>query len=309
MSSLQRDLDRFRREILNVWPLLASLPWANTAFSIDKAYVCAVFSKLAYLKIPALEVAAATSAKVVPCLTYQRLLAAGAAFDFEDYVRRLDLKTFVHFDDYLVVVGVVRPDVIIVAIRGTRILHATDILIDLDVRKAASSLSGSPMKFHRGFYLEITKNLQPITVAIRSHGGPEVPVYVVGHSLGGAMSAIMYAVAGKTFDTFYAHETLGVPNIPVHSSFTFGMPRYGNAEALRLATPFHVYNDRDAIPTVPPQWCGFANAADEYCLAKGRRALTPGRRKPGGLKSFVSRLHWARGIRHHLIERYIRRLR
>ena len=122
------------------------------------------------------------------------------------------------------------------------------------------------------------------------------------------MAAIMCAVAGRIFDAVGHFEKVGTANIGVHSSYTFGMPRYGNTDALALRTPFHLYNERDAIPTVPPKWLGFSNAAAEYCLREGRRSIAYGPRAPGGFKSLMRRIRWGHGIRHHFIERYIRRL-
>jgi hypothetical protein len=309
MRPWQSDTEKYRQEFFSrVWPAMNGIQWDKPDYSVEKAYVCAMFSKLAYLKIPEQEITAAPSVKLVPCLTYQRMFAQRASFDFDQYVRTLDLVGVVpHFTDRLVTIVVPRPTVIFVAIRGTRILHANDVLIDIDARRIGTSLDLTPIKFHRGFYLEITKNLEPISNAIRNCG-TDIPVYVVGHSLGGAMAAIMCAVAGRTFDTVGHFEQIGTANVGVHSSFTFGMPRYGNTDALALRTPFHLYNERDAIPTVPPRWFGFSNAAAEYRLSEGRRSIVYGPRAPGGFKSLMRRVNWGRGIRHHFIERYIRRL-
>jgi hypothetical protein len=306
----QRDVDKFRREFFSrVWPLLNGLRWSDPGYDVDKAYVCAVFAKLAYLNIPEFELAAAPSAKLVPCLTYQRLLLQRGRLDFPGLARSLELaEPCIHVSPYVVITGVARPDVIFLAIRGTRILHATDVLIDLDFRRIAATLDQTAMKFHRGFYLELTKNLQPVTQGLLKFGAPDVPVYVVGHSLGGAMAAILFAIGGRTFNSYYAFETLGTPNLAAHASFTYGMPRYGNGDALTLRSPFHLYNARDVVPTVPPRVTGFANAVAEYRLEEGRRKVSYGPRPPAGLGSLVSRVWWARGIRHHFIERYIRRL-
>ncbi len=56
------------------------------------------------------------------------------------------------------------------------------------------------------------------------------------------------------------------------------------------------------------RWFGFSNAAAEYRLSEGRRSIVYGPRAPGGFKSLMRRVNWGRGIRHHFIERYIRRL-
>ena len=53
MRPWQSDTDKYRQEFLSrVWPAMNGIHWDKPDYSVEKAYVCAMFSKLAYLKIP-----------------------------------------------------------------------------------------------------------------------------------------------------------------------------------------------------------------------------------------------------------------
>jgi hypothetical protein len=131
-------------------------------------------------------------------------------------------------------------------------------------------------------------------------------VYVIGHSLGGAMAAITYALDGETF---YTQHRYGMPltlGTITDSSFTFGMPRYGDGRATVLRSPFHVYDELDIVPGLPPKWIGFANVPTEYRLRKTNSLIrmSQDRQGPGW---WLERAPKA-GISEHLIEEYITRL-
>ena len=99
---------------------------------------------------------------------------------------------------------------------------------------------------------------------------------------------------------FVGSRTLGV-----HSSYTYGMPRYGNKAAVQLLDgPDHVINQNDLVPNVPPKWLGFSDPCKEHMLIKGQLLVN----QPRSF-SWIGQFHLARGLRHHSIERYIRNLR
>ncbi|MEO8135818.1 MAG: lipase family protein, partial [Betaproteobacteria bacterium] len=71
------------------------------------------------------------------------------------------------------------------------------------------------------------------------------PLFYTGHSLGGALATLA-----------------GARRTPV-AIYTFGSPRVGDAAFVTLTAglPIHrVDDDRDVVPTVPPQWLGFRHA-------------------------------------------------
>jgi triacylglycerol lipase len=92
--------------------------------------------------------------------------------------------------------------------------------------------------FHSGFF----RDAQAVYAAARPQLVPELPVRVTGHSLGGAIAAIVQA-------------WLRLDGFVVETTVTFGQPKVTNeAGVLKLrATPLlRVVNDEDVVPMVPP---------------------------------------------------------
>lgn len=102
------------------------------------------------------------------------------------------------------------------------------------VQKTMSSNEFNSAKFHKGFaraYMSISKEV--MTFIKRLHDRRPRPIYLTGHSLGGALAAI------ASFD-LYLKMGLGPNDVFVSS---FGAPRVGNSAFRKL------YNDR-----VPHHW-------------------------------------------------------
>jgi hypothetical protein len=309
------SLDEFRSEISRIWPLLRTIKWGDPTFTPEKAYVTAVFSKIAYLHIPSFEVRYHPLAKIIPCLTYRELLALGTSLDARAFLRSLEFADqFVVERTHVVAVGVCTSKVIFVALRGTRPLYISDWMIDFKLTRTATHVDYNghhSVAFHSGFYLTITDCLDQIASEIQkriSYGATPTPVYVVGHSLGGAMAAIAHALSQTTFYSHYNYGLKMMAMINTHSCFTFGMPRYGDSEATyNLRSPFHTYNDGDLIPGLPPRGLGFENAPLEYrAVEDGPVNMMPQDRQ--GFGWWLSRMP-LRGASNHLIESYITRLR
>lgn len=89
--------------------------------------------------------------------------------------------------------------------------------------------------------------------------------------------------------------------------YTFGMPRYGNRYAVtQLEHPFHVYNEKDFVPTMPPRFLGFHDCPDEYCLTGEGRLLRPYNKGSTGFQHRNGRFRLL-GASKHKIERYLER--
>jgi hypothetical protein len=87
------------------------------------------------------------------------------------------------------------------------------------------------------------------------------PLILTGHSLGGAISAILH-----TFWDGLQPELATQGTRPV-CTYTFAMPRFGDAEAVRHATNLYpIYHPGDWVPTLPPVAAGFADVDSEYAL-------------------------------------------
>ena len=135
---------------------------------------------------------------------------------------------------------------------------------------------------------------------------PNAQITFTGHSLGGAMAAILHARLDETDFHPFRHRPRHRIS-PATSCYTFGMPRYGDTSAKAvLPQPYHTYNELDAIPTLPPKLLGFADSANERCLnaipeiamvqSKGDFAL----RKGKGIATIL-------GVSDHRMERYMER--
>jgi len=146
------------------------------------------------------------------------------------------------------------PFGIVVAFRGTLPPSATDPDSWLDWLQnffavPASSPSGPnrvPGQVHSGFFNATTSIIQRVHTLISAcNPGPNNPVFVTGHSKGGAMASI---------GAYILSQNLSVPNVqPV---ITIASPRPGDAdfrtgfEAVLSQTRYENYDD--LVPLVPP---------------------------------------------------------
>ena len=300
------SLNAFKRELRRIRPFLDTINWEDEALTSEKAYVAAVFSKIAYLAIPDFELRNHRLAKIIPCLTYRELIASGTRPELGQLLLEAEISNDVFVDtstNYVAAVIIKAPSVIIIALRGTRPLYISDWMIDLHISKTLVSVGRKydQVRLHSGFFLAITSCLEKVgnEVQARTADSP-MPVYIVGHSLGGAMAAIAFALDGLPFGSRHRFGVDTTTILGAHSSYCYGMPRYGDDSATQhLRTPFHMYNSKDVVPTMPPRWLGFSNVPNEHWADGPTHLLHK-------VKS-NQRNGW-RGVRHHMIERYIRHL-
>ncbi len=126
-----------------------------------------------------------------------------------------------------------KEPMLVLAFRGTE-ADFTDIKADL---KADLKSIGDEKKVHRGFYEAFNLVKQDIEQDLAKY--PDAPVYITGHSLGGALAIV-------------ATQTLACDS--VGACYTFGGPRVGNIHyAEHIKTPiYRIVNAADAVPRVPP---------------------------------------------------------
>lgn len=124
---------------------------------------------------------------------------------------------------------------LILALRGTE-AELADVKADL---KADLITVSGEQKVHHGFYDAFNAVKSDIEDDLGKHRG--VPIYVTGHSLGGALAVL----ATK----YLASDSLG-------ACYTFGGPRVGNSLfADDIKTPiYRIVNAADGVPRVPPAW-------------------------------------------------------
>lgn len=149
-------------------------------------------------------------------------------------------------------------DAIIVAFRGSEQPNSLDGFKDWLLTNAKNFLmvpegragtdfaaAGVGAKFHQGFIEALEEVWEPLLTAVK---GALVtkrrPVWVTGHSLGGALAQL---AAWRFLRNF----------IPVHQLYTFGAPMIGNdaaAEAFKRSFPnkiFRFVDTRDLVPKLP----------------------------------------------------------
>ncbi|MFC1672750.1 lipase family protein [Pseudomonadota bacterium] len=127
------------------------------------------------------------------------------------------------------------PGMLILAFRGTE-MNARDIHTDL---KAQMVVLEGEEKVHKGFLQAFRHVETAIKADLDAH--PGIPVYITGHSLGGAL-----AILGTRL---LAAESQG-------ACYTFGGPRVGTPQLDdEIKTPiYRVVNAADLVPRVPPSY-------------------------------------------------------
>lgn len=307
--------------------------WKNPSFAWKKAYIASVFAAFPYEYIPGIELKKSRRAKIVPSDNYQAQVSSWETEQrqkteqsWETRQRqeteqppeieqpmilpeelRRDGKTEIVVRNRVFIIITRISSVIFISFRGTALSFA-DFKADVDVRKVKYSMRyGHKARLHGGFFDAVLECFDEVVEKVVSLNKEGVPVYVTGHSLGAAMSAIFHArLAEENFNRFRLPPRCTIPRST--ACYTFGMPRYGDRESkARLPQPFHIFNELDAIPTLPPTFLGYVDSANERCLnaipeltpvpSKGDFALRSGK----GIATVL-------GISDHRIERYVERL-
>ncbi len=287
----------------NLWSHIDGKDWQDNLFSIEKAYVCALLSELAYYNIPNFEVKDAERVNLIPCVAYPDIKSSSNTNDFNDIMRSFEFNSYFIIErKYAVVTGVVTPKVIFIAIRGTA--QAYDWLTNLNIGKYSYNRD---ISFHKGFYKSVATCIKPIcqelSKILKDKELP--PVYICGHSLGGAMAAILNAV---WYDRDYYRNSCSNWCLyefkKPHSCYTYGMPKYGNFHFIDwLQTPFHFYNKDDIVPTVPPSLLGYEACFEEYRL-DGKSIENTRSREVKKFINWIASLAAGKQISDHAIELY-----
>jgi len=282
--------------------------WDEDNFTWSKSYVAATLAAIAYEEVPQFELKKSKRAKLIPCDSYQAHVARWEMERRRATIRDLDTNITIEVvvrDKVVITISRLRS-VIFVSFRGTT-RSFSDFKANLDIRKVRYQPGlGKSARIHRGFSDAVLECFDEVVERLRVMNNPHVPVYVTGHSLGGAMAAIFYARLDETDFHPFRHRCHHRVS-PATSCYTFGMPRYGDTSAKALLPqPYHTFNELDAIPTLPPKLLGFADSANERCLnaipdlatilSKGDCALRSGKGIPTVL-----------GISDHRMERYVER--
>ena len=128
-------------------------------------------------------------------------------------------------------------NMLVLAFRGTEADRVSDIKADMKALQKPCSTDG---RIHSGFS-EAYEVIEPLIIqALSKDEYKERPLYITGHSLGGALATVA---------TKRLHHTGGHA-----ATYTFGSPRVGNEDWVSsLKTPvYRIVNSADIVTMLPP---------------------------------------------------------
>lgn len=316
------DFDNWRPPPLRyAWesfhPLVRRTDWASRRSwdtpCLVKAYVLCMLSELAYEFISQRELDDTRRLKVVPCESYQRSLSMRNVIS-QSFWRSIadgegDGLRVRTFEGVLFHTMVIKgPNVVFVVLRGTKPYFLNDWRINLQALMTSVGADETCL-FHSGFLHEAVRCARLVLAAVGSSAASaDIPIYVTGHSLGGALANVMYTL----YSGDRGRAIFGVPHetrLKIACAYAFASPRYGNDGTIGvgalpvirsgrhvLRPPFNFRDVRDPVPHLPPKLMGYDDPHCEYDVAgrnlKGR--WSPGRLLPSLAAHSISRLR--RGI-------------
>jgi triacylglycerol lipase len=148
-------------------------------------------------------------------------------------------------------------DLIVLSFRGTQSL--INWKTNLNARLIHPDATDRNLKVHEGFYrafVMLTDGAQGVQDKMRqvkTTTNGAIPIYITGHSLGGALAQIASAVLGDD---------------QVAACYTFGSPRVGNIYFDLWVKPpsYRLVNYADIVPQVPLSVMGYRHAGDPRYL-------------------------------------------
>ena len=294
--------------------------WADQEFYKRKAFICSAFSNLAYAHITDLEFENTRNVNLIPSSEYARQiinhLVVGNRIDIQELLIRSEIpqENFFIAGQTVVASIVFIRDIVFVSLRGTELLNIYDWNINLNALKSPPDNSKeSEARFHRGFFKEVISFKNNLERKILDRYGEKIKVYITGHSLGGALAAVLYALWGGSEFLSFRRFPDGLyiehkPNFNMISAYTFGMPRYANLSAIAAyKNPYHILNSKDVVPNLPPKYLGYEDCINNIPLDDNIVL----RVKYYGYLRFLKQLGHIvtlRKLQHHSIETYVGRI-
>jgi hypothetical protein len=216
--------------------------------------------------------------------------------------------------DYAVYAIIKIRDLVVIAVRGTVPLYFFDWRIDLSTRKEYFSFGSARGFLHQGFYNETLASAPRLAEVLTRFGafksnGADMKVYVTGHSLGGAIAALLHGLwirdQGTRMVTPAASSLNGANRYVTHSAYTFGMPRIADAEvARRLRGVYRVRNQYDPVPSLPPSLMGFVSDQSHEEILHPVKMNETDPVKAFATLLWIHSLGRARMLKNHAMENY-----
>ena len=231
-----------------------SLPTYRQAYSDRTAWLMACLSELAYRRFNPLfssgdqkawfleniaklidDGRKASLLKLIDSVAYD---AGEERSILEDTLNSLRLELSATFDrDGTQAILVSAESFIALAFRGTEAMSIRDIKSDVRANKRACESGG---KMHSGFHDAFENVRSMVEEAINDPAHADKPLYVTGHSLGGAVATV-------------AAKKLAHPG-GIAACYTFGAPRVGDDDWIaEIRTPiYRLVNSADCVTMLPP---------------------------------------------------------
>ena len=143
----------------------------------------------------------------------------------------------------------------VLAFRGTASVDGWKANLDARLVPLRDGPANANLMVHEGFQADFDRVRPAVERAVGALRAG-MPLYVTGHSLGGALAQL----AAATLDADR-----------VAAIYTFGSPRVATQafDGLIRAPHYRVVHDKDLVPGVPPAAAGFRHAGDPRLLLPG----------------------------------------
>lgn len=307
---------RLRGRLNKIINMAGSLDWGDESFSLHKAQVCVELASIVYEDVQEYELKNASRIHLFASDIYRGLVETYMTSSVLGTLgeANLDARFFAVRGRYALVLGTLINDVVILAVRGTVFRELWDWKANIDARKyhvwgstnfhlfGYANAGLDDQFFHKGFFESIIPQFASIADEIKkqNRAGNDLKIVWAGHSLGGAMAAIGYAVHRSRNTWMWL--PVDMPGQAV-CAYTFGMPRYcGLGSVCSFSTPYHVYRKDDIVPTVPLRKMGFSDSSREYEITNEGLIALAERTDTFGLAGHVPKLFSS--LKAHSIEGY-----
>ncbi len=150
------------------------------------------------------------------------------------------------------------------------VFRGTDELADWLDNVNVKSMPGPFGEVHRGFYealMDVWPNMRQAIRQIREEESPRRPLWLAGHSLGGAMATIAASMLADDDEPFF-----GV--------YTFGSPRCGDKEFARVyrndgpqQRTFRFQNNNDIVTRVPARVMGYRHVGQLVYISEDQKLV------------------------------------
>ena len=250
----------------------------------------------------------ARSAKYQPQNAYWLSVCSDLAYNSAKEIRQtamnkwnLDRFNFISRKDSQCFI-VSNKNMIIISFRGTEKDETGDIFTDLDMSQ--SDAYGG--KVHQGFMDAYRQLKSPLMAKIKEHRTHNQPIWLTGHSLGGALAVI-------------AAMDLSEKKFSVKGVYTFGQPRVGDAaftssyDKRFQGKSFRFVNKDDQVPELPPAKVKLKNKAylnythgDQVIYIASRNRMTLNYRRSKNILNQIESV--ANTISAHSSDKYVNAL-